>query len=220
MFAIEGNFLAMIGKSAYGLSLSLMIGCMPISAYSDQDCPQIVSNVERLACFDKSAGTPGYVKPVQWSAPEQDSPTLRRVLTNEVGRSPEDLTFRLRAEDDGLMISAPAIASVAPHPYLVISCVQNISRLQLVTAQPIDTGRVTVQLRGEHGSTVPTPWQVMENGQVLDAGRGLPGIEQIKQLIGAHRIYVESDNQAVHGLVFDAQGLDPLIEQARKACRW
>lgn len=118
------------------------------------------------------------------------------------------------------MISAPAIASVAPHPYLVISCVQNISRLQLVTAQPVDTGRVNVLLRGERGATTRRPWQVMENGQVLDAGRGLPGIEQIKQLIGAHRIHVESDNPAVHGLVFDAQGLDPLIEQARKACRW
>lgn len=179
-----------------------------------------MSNIERLACFDKSAGTPGHLVPVHWSAPEQDSPTLRRVLTNEVGRSPEDLTFRLRAEDDGLMISAPAIASIAPHPYLVISCVQNISRLQLVTAQPVDTGRASVQLQGERGSTVPTPWQVMENGQVLDAGRGLPGIEQIKKLIKAHRIQVKSDSPSVDGLVFDAQGLDPLIDEVRKACRW
>ncbi|MDD2026862.1 type VI secretion system-associated protein TagO [Pseudomonas putida] len=97
---------------------------------------------------------------------------------------------------------------------------QNISRLQLVTAQPVDASRVQVRLLGERGATVPTPWQVMENGQVLDAGRGLPGIEQIRQLIGAHRIHVESDNPAVDGLVFDAQGLDPLIDEARKTCRW
>lgn len=63
-------------------------------------------------------------------------------------------------------------------------------------------------------------WQVTENGQVLDAGRGLPGIEQIKPLIGARRIQVESDNPAVDGLIFDAQGLDPLIDEARKTCRW
>ncbi|EJT84605.1 hypothetical protein PPS11_19829 [Pseudomonas putida S11] len=91
---------------------------------------------------------------LQWSAPEQDSPTLRRVMSHEAGRSPEELTFRLEKGDDGLMISAPAIASVAPHPYLVISCVQNISRLQLVTAQPIDAGRVMVRLQGERGSTL------------------------------------------------------------------
>lgn len=210
----------MLGKNIYGLSLLLMIGCMPISAYSDQDCPRIVSNLERLACFDQSAGTPAHLEPAQWSAPEQDSPTLRRVLTGEVGRTPEDLTFRLRPEDDGLMISAPAIASVAPHSYLVISCVQRISRLQLVAAHPIEEGRVMVRLQGERGATVPTPWQVMENGQVLDAGRGLPGIEQIKQLIGAQRIQVASDHPAVDGLVFDADGLDPLIAEVRKTCRW
>jgi type VI secretion system protein VasI len=145
---------------------------------------------------------------------------VRRVLTHESGRNPDDLTFRLTREDEGLTISAPAIASVAPHPYLVISCLQNISRLQLIAAQPVDAGRVTMRLQGERGATAPTPWQVTENGQVLDAGRGLPGIEQIKQLIGAHRIQVQSDNPSIDGLVFDAQGLDPLIDEARKLCRW
>ncbi|WP_449432107.1 type VI secretion system-associated protein VasI [Pseudomonas putida] len=210
----------MIGRNTYGVGLSLIVGCMPMPAHSDQDCSQIVSNLERLACFDKSAGTPARLEWVEWSAPEQDSPTLRRVLAHEAGRGAQDLTFRISTEDQGLLISAPAIASVAPHTYLVISCVQNISRLQLVTGHPIDTGRVKVRLQGERGATVSTPWQVMENGQVLDAGRGLPGIEQIKQLIGAQRIQVASDNQAIDGLMFDAQGLDPLIEKARKTCRW
>ena len=210
----------MIGKKSYKLSLFLMVGFMPISAFSDQDCQPIVSNIERLACFDKSAGTPAHLEPMHWSVPEQDSPTLRRVMAHEAGRPPEDLTFRLKSAEEGLMISAPAIASAAPQPFLVISCVQNISRLQLIIAAPIPSGRVQVQLIGERGATVPTPWLVTENGQVLDAGRGLPGIEQIKQLIGAHRIQVESDNPAVDGLIFDAQGLDPLIDEARKTCRW
>ncbi len=145
---------------------------------------------------------------------------MRRVLAHEASRPPEDLTFRLSAEGEGLLISAPAIASATPSPYLVISCVQNISRLQLVVGRPLDVGRVTVQLLGERRNTNATPWQVMENGQVLDAGRGLPGIEQIKQLIGAHRIHVQSDNPAIDGLIFDVQGLDPLIDEARKTCRW
>ncbi|WP_181318789.1 type VI secretion system-associated protein VasI [Pseudomonas putida] len=211
----------MIIRYAGGVGLSfLLLLLMPALTRASQDCPRIVSNIERLACFDQAAGTPGFTPHRQWSAQELEAPTLRRVLIHETGRAPEDLMFRLRSEEGGLLISAPAIASVAPHPYLIISCVQNISRLQLVTAQPVDASRVQVRLRGERGATVPTPWQVMENGQVLDAGRGLPGIEQIKQLIGAHRIHVESDNPAVDGLVFDAQGLDPLIDEARKTCRW
>ncbi|WP_409282980.1 type VI secretion system-associated protein VasI [Pseudomonas putida] len=210
----------MIIRYAGGVGLSFLFLLMPALTRASQDCPRIVSNIERLACFDQAAGTPGFTPHRQWSAQELEAPTLRRVLIHETGRAPEDLMFRLRSEEGGLLISAPAIASVAPHPYLIISCVQNISRLQLVTAQPVDASRVQVRLLGERGATVPTPWQVMENGQVLDAGRGLPGIEQIRQLIGAHRIHVESDNPAVDGLVFDAQGLDPLIDEARKTCRW
>lgn len=212
--------MSVIVRNTYGVGISLLLSCMPMPAYADRDCPRIVSNLERLACFDKSAGTPARVEPLRWSAPEQDSPTVRRVLAHEASRPPEDLTFRLTAEGEGLLISAPAIASAAPSPYLVISCVQNISRLQLVVGRPLDVGRVTVQLLGERRNTNATPWQVMENGQVLDAGRGLPGIEQIKQLIGAHRIHVQSDNPAIDGLIFDAQGLDPLIDEARKTCRW
>lgn len=209
-----------LAKNAYGVGFFLILGGMPIPVYSDQDCSRIVSNVERLACFDESAGTPAHLVAVHWSAPEQDSPTVRRVLTHEAGRNSDDLTFRLTREDEGLTISAPAVASAVPHPYLVISCLQNISRLQLIAAQPVDAGRVAMRLLGERGATALTPWQVTENGQVLDAGRGLPGIEQIKQLIGAHRIQVQSDNPSIDGLVFDAQGLDPLIDEARKLCRW
>ncbi len=72
----------------------------------------------------------------------------------------------------------------------------------------------------ERGVMPETSWQVMENGQVLDAGRGLPAIEQIRKLIGAQRIEVVSEHGEVDGLTFDAQSLDPLISQARSTCRW
>lgn len=216
----------MFAPCAYGAVVSLLLYAGPALASPGPDCPGILSNLERLACFDQAAGTPVRLPPLAWSAPEQDAPTLRRVMANEARRAPDDLTFRIGVEDPGasghgrLLISAPAIATAEPHAYLAIGCVQNISRLQLITAQPIEARWVKVQLQGEGGSTRMTRWQVMENGQVLDAGRGLPAIEQIKQVRGAQRIQVVSDHPAVSGLTFDAQGLGPLIDQARKACRW
>ncbi|MBH3409383.1 type VI secretion system-associated protein VasI [Pseudomonas putida] len=217
----------MIARSAYAAGLSLLFVLQSASAVAARDCPSLVSNLERLACFDEAAGTPARVVSQAWSAPEQDAPSVSRVMANEADRSVDDLAFRLGSsrEDAGaaqpwLVISAPAIASAEPRSYLAISCIQNISRLQLITGQPLDGNRVKVQLRGELGATTATAWQVMENGRVLDAGRGLPAIEQIKQLIGAHRVQVTSDEPGVDGLIFDAQGLDPLIDQARKTCRW
>ena len=216
----------MINRCAYGAGFSFLLLVEPSLANSDRDCRQVVSNVERLACFDDAAGTPARFARQLWSAPELDAPSVSRVVANEQGRDMDDLTFRANVRQaesagrDGLVISAPAIASVEPRPYLAISCVQNISRLQLITGRPLDGGWFKVQLQGERSASATTAWQVMENGQVLDAGRGLPAIEQIKKLIGAHRIHVVSDNAAVDGLTFDAQGLDPLINQARSTCRW
>lgn len=184
--------------------------------------------MERLACFDEAAGTRLLEPVAQTRKPsfQPGGPTLARLARSEIQRAHDDFSFRIDvqtagpAEEGFLMISAPAIAAAEPRPYLAISCIQDISRLQLVTAKPIDGNRVTLQLRTEHWATRALPWQVLENGQLLDAGRGLPAIEQIKLLMGARRIHLVSDHPALEGLTFDATGLDPLIEQVRKACRW
>lgn len=227
LFAIsmEESLVPMISRCAYGAGLSLLFYLGPAWASPVRDCPGIVSNLERLACFDEAARTPARVAKHNWSAPEQEAPSVLNVLANEVERTPDDLTFHMRELGEGqtqprVIISAPAIASVEPRTYLAISCIQNISRLQLIAGEPFNTSRVKVQLKGERSSTVPAHWQVMENGQVLDAGRGLPAIEQIKALLGAHRIRVTGDHSEIDGLTFDAEGLDPLIDKARKTCRW
>ncbi|MCY1402771.1 type VI secretion-associated protein [compost metagenome] len=216
----------MITRCAYGAGLSLLLYLEPLLANPPRNCPQIVSNLERLACFDQAAGTPLHLPRLEWSAPEQEAPSLQSVMANEARRAPDDLAFNISDQGNDskgqkrLVISAPAIAAAEPRPYLAISCIENISRLQLLTGQPIDAGRVIVQLRTERQATNAVPWQVVENGQVLDAGRGLPAIEKIKVLIGAYRIHVVSDDPVLDGLSFDAQGLDPLIDQVREACRW
>ncbi|WP_087500842.1 type VI secretion system-associated protein VasI [Pseudomonas sp. SID14000] len=215
----------MIARYSCSTVLSLIFCLPPALASPVRDCPGIVSNVERLACFDEAAKTPAYVIKRQWSAPEQGAASVLRVMANEAAREPDDLTFIASTDEGdlrmhGLVISAPAIASAEPRPYLAISCVEGISRLQFISARPLDARWVRVQLQGMRGATVARPWQVMENGQVLDAGRGLPAIEQIKKLIGAQRIRLLSDKPEVDGLMFDAQGLDPLISKARSTCRW
>lgn len=213
----------------FALSFTLWMGAHAAFAAAMRDCTGVVSRLERLACFDQAAGTRVLLEPAA-RAPmptaQLGAPSVARVARSEIERVQDDFSFRLDAQAAGpaeggyVIISAPAIGAAEPRPYLAISCVQDISRLQLITAEPIDGHRVTLQLRTEHRATSALPWQVLENGQLLDAGRGLPAIEQIKLLIGARRIHIVSDHPALEGLSFDASGLDPLIEQARKACRW
>lgn len=65
------------------------------------------------------------------------------------------------------------------------------------------------------------PWQVLEDGTVIDAGRGLVAIEQLRGLVGAgSRLRMESDYAAFADLAFDATGLHALMRRQREACHW
>jgi type VI secretion system protein VasI len=65
------------------------------------------------------------------------------------------------------------------------------------------------------------PWQVLDDGQVVDAGRGLVAIDQLRQLAQAgSQLRIESDSAQVDGLKFEASDLHRLITQQRKACHW
>lgn len=217
----------MASRREWILGCAVCLGLNQALANSPADCTLIISNMERLACFDRAARTPAVVPPTRVrQANGPSTPSQAMVMANEALRGPDELGFRIsvgaeRAEggQQRIVISAPAMGA-PPQPYLAISCVQNISRLQLLTLAPVPRNRVQVQLSASEQPLPGRPWQVLEDGHVVDAGRGLVAIEAIKVLRAAQRIHVSSDYPALDGLVFDAQGLAPMIDQARKACRW
>lgn len=196
---------------------------------ADRDCTRIVSGLERLACFDDSAGTPVAVKPLEPLVVEPPQPPVFALVQgNERQRSGDESGFVMSiTEEDAhstqqrVVISAPALGAAEPRPYLTISCQSNISHLQLLLAQPLQRSRVNVQLFVD-GRPVAgrRAWQVLEGGRVVDAGRGLPAVDLIRHLGGGQRIRVGSDEERLDGLVFDAAGLAPLITEERKACHW
>jgi type VI secretion system protein VasI len=64
------------------------------------------------------------------------------------------------------------------------------------------------------------PWQVLDVGNIVDAGRGLVAIDTLKRMPGGSRLQTESDYAPLDGLIFDATGLLELIAQQREACHW
>ncbi|WP_420995084.1 type VI secretion system-associated protein VasI [Cupriavidus sp. 30B13] len=209
-----------------------------------RDCTAIVSAVERLACFDAAAGTPP--APSMPRAPAQPAasaaaaaiaataagdavPEVTRLLRrNEAARVAGDGKFLLARSEDTqpgqwkLVLSAPALGTSVPRAYLAISCLSNISRLQLVADKPVALNRVNMRLSlDDRPLSGIRPWQVLEDGTVVDAGRGLVAIEQLRHL--AHpgaRLQLDSDHPSFDGLVFDAAGLQDLIAQQREVCHW
>ena len=193
------------------------------------DCTNIVSALERLACFDEAAGTPLRATPVIARPAEQAlSPVITLLQANERQRQAKDIGFVMSIDTEypgmpqqRVMISAPAMGPHESRPYLAISCQSNISRLQFLMGQPLRRNRAKVELLVDGQSVaMKRQWQVLENGWVIDAGRGLPAVDLIKRLGSGTRIDVRSDEPQLDGLAFNAEGLAPLIEEERKACHW
>ncbi|WP_367353316.1 type VI secretion system-associated protein VasI [Achromobacter animicus] len=208
-----------------------------------RSCRTIVSAIERLACFDAEAGTPP-VPAAEMATPSTVAPTAQASATapsmvrvpdivglvqrNESRRKADHAgVLLLRVGDaipgqDKVVISAPAQAGSEPRPLLAISCLQNISRLQLITAEPLVVSRVSIRvLLDGRPISDRRPWQVVEDGTVTDAGRGLVAIEQLRHLTRAsQQMQLESDHAAFHGLSFDTVALHELMAQQREACHW
>lgn len=214
-----------------------------------RSCRTIVSAIERLACFDAEAGTPP-VPAAEMATPSTVAPTAAApaavvstatppamvrvpdivglVQRNESRRKADHAgVLLLRVGDaipgqDKVVISAPALTGSEPRPLLAISCLQNISRLQLITPEPLDVSRVSIRvLLDGRPISDRRPWQVVEDGTVTDAGRGLVAIEQLRHLTRAsQQMQLESDHAAFHGLSFDTAALHELMAQQREACHW
>lgn len=202
-------------------------------------CTAIVSSVERLACFDAIAGTPPAPVATTSAAQSDDAaasdqkpatrPTIvELVRRNETERGVGETGFRLSRREEAIpgrwsvVMSAPTLGDAAAPPILAISCLSNISRLQLLATQPIAPNRMNIRLLLDgQPISASVPWQVLEDGTVVDAGRGLVAIEQLRYLVKAGgRLQVESDYAPFSGLQFDASNLHNLMKQQREACHW
>ncbi|MCA8102825.1 type VI secretion system-associated protein VasI [Burkholderia contaminans] len=206
-------------------------------------CTAIVSAVERLACFDALVGTPPAPAPVaaipatqsnaaSAAADDQKPPAppaiVERVRLNEAERGMGETEFRLSRTEEAIpgrwsvVMSAPALGGATAPPILAISCLSNISRLQLLAHQPVAPNRMNIRLLLDGKPiSASVPWQVLEDGTVVDAGRGLVAIEQLRYLVKAGgRLQVESDYAPFSELLFDASNLHDLMKQQREACHW
>lgn len=121
-----------------------------------------------------------------------------------------------------VVISTPAEGKTDAEPFLAISCLSNISRLQLVARAPMEVNRMNIRLLLDNRPlSTARPWQVLEDGKVVDAGRGLVAIEQLRLMLQpSSRLRVESNYAPFDGLVFDVAGLHSLLASQREACHW
>ncbi|EAB7343808.1 type VI secretion system-associated protein TagO [Salmonella enterica subsp. enterica] len=186
-------------------------------------CRKEPAALERLDCYDRilapqaDSGFAGALVKARY-----DGEARKRAFEQEAQRADNStalLLTRTEGEHPTVVITTPAIGSLPPRPVLMFSCVDNITRMQVALSASRQEHDIPVTLKTESGA-FRSRWFVRENGFLLEASRGLSGIDEIKQLFGARTLTLETGNGGTGQLTFNIDGLAQTLAPLREACHW
>ncbi|ELL4734876.1 type VI secretion system-associated protein TagO [Salmonella enterica] len=186
-------------------------------------CRKEPAALERLDCYDRilapqaDSGFAGALVKARY-----DGEARKRAFEQEAQRADNStalLLTRTEGEHPTVVITTPAIGSLPPRPVLMFSCVDNITRMQVALSASRQEHDIPVTLKTESGA-FRSRWFVRENGLLLEASRGLSGIDEIKQLFGARTLTLETGNGGAGQLIFNIDGLAQTLAPLREACHW
>ncbi|MDR0807089.1 MAG: type VI secretion system-associated protein TagO [Enterobacteriaceae bacterium] len=186
------------------------------------ECANDASVFSRLDCYDRILRANVPISPVtatkmkhvpawEWAYELEK----KRTDTNET----EFLSSHSGGDNPNVLITTPALGRQPPRPVLLFSCIDNITRIQVMLVDPVRSGNGNITLKTNSGA-IKTQWFIRDNGYVLESSRGLPGIQEIQQLIHAEKLTLGSDDPVLNGLVFNLSTLPQAIAPLRSACHW
>lgn len=186
-------------------------------------CTQIPSKLERLACFDELFNTPLVtVIPLQEVDTNVYPEAFQVAMLSEKARQ-QGMGFIAGHQPDttdGFWVTAPAIGALPPRPVLMLSCIDNISRVELMLPNVLEASWAVVGLRINGVEQEQQRWLSDDTGHIFRTGRGLPAIQVMKALILGDEVYLHSTNKAIDGLQFDTRELGRALKPLRQSCRW
>lgn len=178
-----------------------------------EQCVFITSNINRLACFDRTFNTPIREQVI-------DERALGNVVPKLVGN-----IFTL-AKDSSKNTSTEnnlelALLSNDENAAIYIACKDNITRFQIVLDKPVKHNLLNVHIANNDTNQTASKidWQSAERGYLLDAGRGLYAIQQLKSIlyIDTFSVSLPQENRQY---IFKNNGLASQVAPVRKECGW
>ncbi|MEG3028758.1 MAG: type VI secretion system-associated protein VasI, partial [Aeromonas sp.] len=155
-----------------------------------QQCRREASPLVRLACYDAlgSADEPAEVSGAT------KSPAWQAIWAQEQSRTPDSPPFLLQSDPSrgSEILTRPALRGAT----LSIGCVDSITHIRLRLDSPWAGEKVQVELDGQPSSSAQS-WFIRDQGLLLEYGRGLPAIEELKRWLGHRELQVRADNGAL-----------------------
>ncbi|WP_251882082.1 type VI secretion system-associated protein VasI [Grimontia kaedaensis] len=193
---------------------------------SASECVNIPARLDRLACFDEVFKTPVSGQP-EASVIVQKPEAWERAKQSESERNEDETGFALRYANraepkSGIWMTATALPDRNQKknemPILMFSCIDNISRVELIL--PTATSEGKAEVMASSGYSVTQRWLSDDTGNIMRAGRGIPAIDVMKALMSGQRAVLRSDLEAIGNLTFDTADLRESIKPMRQTCRW
>ncbi|MDX6910851.1 type VI secretion system-associated protein VasI [Hafnia paralvei] len=187
---------------------------LALSACRDQPSP-----LPRLQCYDQA-----WHPEIRAMSKDKADETWRQIMAQEQQRTSDDPPLMLRelkntSGQPVLMITTPSLEHSFTRAILAVSCVENITRMQIVFYQPQGSGESALTLRTDRND-INSRWFWRSSGYRLESSRGLSGIAEIQQLIGGATLTILTGKETLNGLSFRLNNLQTTLQPLRKACHW
>lgn len=183
-------------------------------------CVQINARLERLACFDRVFETP--VEVVMPTKQSHLPDSWQRAMQAAQG---DDNNWSLTTEGDGKGSNAWVTLTALNQktrfeanakPVLVMSCIDNLSRVELALPSSVNDARIEISASG----LAPQYMRSDDSGMLMSSARGMPAINLMKAVAGQPRLRLRSNAPFVDGLQFDTEQLTNALSALRERCGW
>lgn len=182
-----------------------------------EECKTILSDRDRLFCFDELFNTPiftsentGYplkaeTYPIEWlkiQEMEQKRPENIEGFwsTEKQLEHYETLYLTQSVEDLGIV---------------TLSCINNISRVEIMLDRPLQKGFVSVSVLGKNKEQ--HQWLLDDTGYILREGRGLPAIATMRNLMGESQFTLTVNDRHY---TLSLKNFNDQVKELQKMCHW
>ncbi len=182
-----------------------------------QQCTTIVGRLDRLNCFDNAFG----VKLSEAVTHKDTHPLAWTRAMDAVGSSTSNITPVVDGEgdDSNAWIALKADTDHSDgrdKPVLLMSCIDNLSRIELALPTSIEDARVRVAI-ANHPQQM---WRSDDSGVLLSSARGIPAIDLMKSMSRQPFVVIRSNSAAIDGLLFHTDALGEHLPILRERCGW
>lgn len=175
-----------------------------------QHCRTQAKPLVRLACYDAIGAD---TTPAGLSDTTSRSLVWNQIQAQEASRNGDGPLFLLGQlpNSDDLLLTRAALRGGT----LAIGCNNAITRIWLRLDSPWVGDQVSASVDGQPAGN---NWFVRDHGLLLEFGRGLPAIEELKHWSGQHELLLQaSDDSSVR---VDLSGMLEALQPLRQLCRW